>query len=388
MKIFGGKSFKTRQAAQKIGSFGKKWKPGDKLRAFYRIGETPDGDWDLLVGALWGHKADFDALGMKRSFLPTTSELDDDGNVVKKDIIYQTVPVMRLLFDGIKQEKVNKIKNNDGLPDSAKDAAIKKIDKDYENKRPALGGLEYKIFTECVVVPVNEKDEPIWKDASLVSQDLSKKKYRAIYDAINNVKNWVDKENGFVEISYVFGNDEDKKVAGDITPLGVSAQEAISFCAPEEPEDSPKYINAQKALNYCKDLPDDSDTIIKRNANSKPISPAEFKEAITTYAALNATDALDALAGDEKAIENMEKAVDAIRLYHISVHIPKIVEKLEQFETDTSHKEQSDAPNIDELQGSSFSKEEIEEIKENASESEDFEASSLSSTPVGNITEA
>lgn len=390
MKIGGRKLFKTRQSAKKLTGFNSKWKPGDKLRVLYpcfRDEET--GELDLLCGAVWGYPWDVKATSLKRIFVPTLSEIDEYGDPVTKDIIAQAVPMLRLVFDGQKQEAVNKIKANSRMAESARATAIDQINKDFEKKNPLARGLEYKIFTECYVIPMSPDDKPDWKNAGLVSQDLSNERYNNIVAAMNSSANYHDEKTDFFEISYAFKSDNDKADAGKVTPLGCPKDIALS-CLKEE--DTISKENYNRILIGANLLPDDSEVIIKRNSNSKPVPEAEIMRAISDYCATNYT-ALDALDGDDVFMDRLDKQLGAIRLFNVPVTIPSVVAELDKMDeeeakakaeaeakaategNEEADAEVTDAPTIDKLQDDNrYTKEELEEKKANATDGLNDEA--------------
>lgn len=372
-KLGGRELFKQRQAAKRLQSFNKLWKPGDKLRVLYPIIFDEElGEYDLLCGAIWGYPWDCKASSLKRVFIPTTCEVDEYGCVTTKDLIGQAVPLLRLVFDGQKRKAKAEIDANKRMSESARTSAKEQIDKDFEKKQPLARGLEFKVFTECFVIPLTADDKPDWKNATMASQDLSNKRYNAIVDAINNKANYHRDGATWFEISYAFKNDADKTTAGDVTPLGCPKDIAISYA---DETDSVRMEYAKKCEDFARQLPEDSDLIIKRNSNSKPVPDPEIMRAISDYCATNYT-AVDALDGDDVLMDRLEKQLEGLRLFNVPVTIPSIVEKLDALDAEEAKKKkeaeekgESGAPTIDDIQKEiTYSKEEVEQIKENSTD--------------------
>lgn len=168
----------------------------------------------------------------------------------------------------------------------------------------------------------------------------------------------------FIEISYAFKNKESKAEAGNITPLGVEPEYALS-CNPDYKE---------KIYGYVGQLPVDTETIQNRNSSFRPVGETEIKHALSTYAAMN-YKALDALETDEVTVENMKKNIDVFKLFSIPVSIPAIVDALDELNKKEEEAKAeaaiagSGAPTMDSLTGKkAVEKEDIQHAKENVEE--------------------
>ena len=58
----------------------------------------------MAVGAVWGHQvSDIKGLGLKTSFIPSTTEFDADGQPIgQPDITYQFSMIAKVFIDGRK----------------------------------------------------------------------------------------------------------------------------------------------------------------------------------------------------------------------------------------------------------------------------------------------
>lgn len=381
MRLGGGQCFKTRATKQRLQAFNKLWNPGDKLRVIYPIFyNEEEGEYDLLVGALWGYSWDPKVTSLKRIFIPTLAPINENGDPEYKDICAKMVPLAKLLNDGQRRVKEIKIEKHPTMSESSKDAALKKIKIEYEGDSegmnrtayPVIRSLEYKIFTECVVIPVDDNDNPQWKKATIASQDLTQQRYEYIKEAINDKKNYIDPEGKFAEVSYAFKQATTKGLAGDVKPLGLDIKYAFTYIDENEASEAKQLIH-RKTMNLVRRLPDDSDIIIKRNSNSKPVFEADIRQAFTTYCTEN-YDAFDAIES-EADIEIAKKNIEAINLFEIPVSSGPILELIEEYKTEQAEKEEQEAevntgaPTIDEIERhEKFEEGELDDIKKDASE--------------------
>ena len=383
--------FKTKEAKKKLTPFNKVWKPGERFRCIYPIFfDEENQEYDILAGAIWGYNWDVNATSLKRVFIKAIAPIDDNGNPEYKDELAQLVPIARLLYKGQERREIKDIEDNTRMKEAAKITAIEKIkiayngDSEGKNRehQPLIGSLDYKIFTECLMIPVDENDIPDFSKAIVVSQDLSKDKTTAIKAAINDKKCYVDEELSVAEIAWNFVQAQTKGVSSLKTaPVAVEQAQALLFA--DETATEAKKAQKMATVAKVKQIAEDFDSIVRRNMNSRDTNITEVIQAFKDYCTTNykAFEALDS----EEDIELAEKNIANICRYEIPVSAGPIAELMDEYiaEQEAKAKEIAEAgegeategaPTVQELikQEASgiekYTEEELNAIKENASE--------------------
>jgi len=336
MRLSARHAMRTRQESRRLGGFGKQWKSGDTLQVFYPIyWNKEDKTWDLMVAHVWGHSINPKEVSLKRIFAPTLSEIVD-GRPTAPDVLYQFSRIAPLFLQGEYEAEVQKLENKN-LNKSALNAAMKKLEKDYQvedgriRKDPPVGKLRLIISTECVTVPLND-GKPDVENARLVSQDLSDTKIQALYAILGDPKYGPGEPTEedmqpdaikWLEVTYTFGTTNDRKQDGRVSPVGVTKEYRLSRTYPE------LFPRIEQQLNQ---LPTRTETIVKRNSSYHPVEETSVFSALSTYCALK-SDYLDALTEDEM-IERLVKNVEIIDKIQIPIQNAEIRAKLEEARAD------------------------------------------------------
>lgn len=383
-KLGASKLFQTKDANKKLMAFNKQWEPGKKFRVLYPVFWDEEGQrYELMAGAIWGYNWDLKATNLKRVFLKTVAPINENGDPEYKDELAQMVPIARLLYKGQQRKEEREIEENPRMKEAAKITAINKIKVDYNGDdnglnrihQPLIGKLDYKIFTECVMIPMDDNDVPDFSKAILVSQDLSNSRFDEISTAINDKKCYVDKELEIAEVAWNFVAAADKSASGrKTTPAPV--EESIALIACPEGSTEARKLQQVTAMSKARLLPENSDIIIKRNINSKETIVSEVVQAFKEYCTSNykAFEAVD----EEADLDLAERNIEALCKYEVPIASGSIAEMMDAYiakkeEEENNVEEETEgasgAPTLDEIsKKEAYTKEELEEIKKNASE--------------------
>lgn len=347
MKLTASGALKQREDSMKLGGFSKMWKVGDQGIVYYPvIRDEETGRLDLLVAAVWGHPVDMQQLGLKVTFIPTHSEINDRGEPVTPDITYQFSRIARLFTEGEKEERKQRVMAKDwtGQPPAAQAKALQDIEDEYDTKtnmkakKAAVQRLTLLITTECLYVPV-ENDVPQPDKARLVSQSLSNDRIAKLLALLNNsmFKPNYDAGENWLEVSYTFTSSRnDKGEAGRADPQGISSEMKLSRRYPEA-------FNAIQGR--LSGLPKDSSTIERRNYSYREVSEGAIKQALSTFCVVN-QDNLSYLTeeGEEILVKNAS-VVDTLR---IKVQKPELREMIDSAIAEmATENTDSGTPNLD-----------------------------------------
>lgn len=166
-------------------STGKYWSPGDRVLFVFSVYRWVNGKPDIPVAMNFGHSVD---LGddFKRSFLPTTSELDKNNQPIEKDFAYRAAGIMRALLQGEYELKKQKIEKEFENNSSMLKVELDSLEKSFDNRKPAIGGLFPRTYTEVGVakLDVNGRLNGGEVKLSLASMNISPKKLKQLYKCI------------------------------------------------------------------------------------------------------------------------------------------------------------------------------------------------------------
>ncbi|MDR1523247.1 MAG: hypothetical protein LBS29_04785 [Endomicrobium sp.] len=290
MRLTASGAMKQREDSMKLTAFGKMWKVGDQGTVFYPVTQNEEtGKLDLLVAAIWGHQVDMNQLGIKVTFIPTHSVINERGEPLTPDITFQFSRIAKLFLEGEKEQRKAVVSAKDGwdkMPRSAYIQAIETIEHEYDTKnnmkakRPAIGMLSLLITTECLYVPV-ENDVPQPDKARLVTQSLSNDRITKLLTLINSnvyAPN-LDKGENWLEVTYTFTSArQDKGEAGRAEPIGTAPEYRMSSRFPE----------AFDALRgRLLGLPKDSSTIEHRNYSYREVPESQIKQALSSFCVIH-----------------------------------------------------------------------------------------------------
>lgn len=289
--------------------FGKMWNPGDTgivIYPWFKDSET--GNFELLVALRRGHKAQPKELSIKASFIPSLCEFDENDNVVGAgDFTYQFSKIAPCFVAGQKELELSRIREKENINESMRHDLITQVDKKFDKDnvkgvKPVVGGLTYIIATECVYVPMKD-NKPDIENASLVSQALSDTRINQLYALANDPKFAPMPIEGMddmyaLEVQYSFPAG-DKTAAGKAAPLGLAPEYRLEATHPQQ------YAAIH---NIVMTLPQESETIEKRNYSFQKFSENMIRQSLTQYAVMQ-TEYIDALTetSNEEMIERIEK---------------------------------------------------------------------------------
>lgn len=322
MRLSARSAMRTRQDSRKLSGFGSMWKPGDQLQVFYPIFfDEESGLYDLIVAACWGHSVDPKALGLKRVFVPTTSEIVD-GEPKVPDALYQFSRIAPLFVQGELDEKTKSLMEKN-MPEAARKTALKKVEDEFENKEPVVGKLRYVISTECVVVPIDQNGNPDIEKIRLVTQDLSDSKINQLLAILSDFKyRPEDKEANYLEVTYTFGSSGDKKQDGKVPPQGVSAEYKIAHRFPDA------WPSVEQQLGS---LPDNATTVFKRNGNFRAVEESQILTALQTYSVIE-SGSLDSLT-DEDNINRLIRNAAIVSQLQIPVSNEEVIQAVQEYDS-------------------------------------------------------
>lgn len=277
---------KTASKAKKLQNFGKAWQVGDKGIAFYPIYKNEEtGEMELLAAGAWGYRVnDMKALGLKASFIPSLSEIDENGRPVVQDIVSQFSRLAPVFIAGEKESRVRVLESKNWPNQAALKSALEKLDAEYdtanslEAKRAVIGRLSLYISTEVLYVPI-VNDVPQWQNARVYSQTLSNERISKLMAIIDDKQYGVQETDTCVEVQYDFiASDNKKATAGKAAPVGVTDAYKLKNRFPDKAEDLKRLIA---------ELPDSTEVIENHNYSFNRISEADLKRAFTSYALFN-----------------------------------------------------------------------------------------------------
>jgi len=357
MSATGG--IQTRQAAKKVMGIGKMWKSGDTLQVAYPIFFDDFDQPQILIGATWGHSVNPKELGVKKIFWPTHSEIID-GEPTKPDLAHKFARIARLMILGSYSKKRDLIESS-GLGKTEMNKSLRAVDAEFEvdeegriGKQPVLGNLKYIVTTEVLAVPMKDESTPDAAKARVVSQDLSDEKIRALNGLLQTAKYAPKPGDKVFWVQYSYGTEGDKKKDGKVPPLGLTAEEQISYKYPEE---------YKKLLQDIESLPNDSDMLMKRNQAFQKGDEKDLLQAISTYYILHEDDLAGLTAPED--VDRLKKLAGVLKALRLPVKNAVLLEEMakivevpqETISTDAYTKDV--APTIEEF----IAKEEIEAAK-------------------------
>ena len=279
------------------------WKSGDHAVVIYPLAFDAENNTflnDVVAAQVWGYGWSMDELGLNRVFVPTMAPLDEktgDPILSEEPILYKASKLFKLYFEGKKAGEINKYKNKN-LSKATLDKKLAKIEKKYSNMSPVVGNLRLLIATECIYVPM-VNDQPDVDNIKHISQDMSASRAKVVSKIARNKQFYVDMELGYIAVTYDFDTTGDRKQDGKVNPEGITEEYSLHKRFPEIFED--------KIKGFIEDLPHASETIAGRHSSFKPASPAAVKQAIQSYAELEADCLEDLIVEDGDNEEILER---------------------------------------------------------------------------------
>lgn len=337
---------KTKNESRKLSMYSKQWLPGDTLRVFYPI-FWADGRPELAVGAVWGHQvSDIKGLGLKTSFIPSTTGFDKDGQPIgQPDITYQFSLIARVFVDGQKAIEEAAIQKKNFPMEQLRKDALKEIEYKYDTKnnlqavQPIIRRATYAISTEVVSVKIaNGSPDP--QTVAHTSCPLSNDLIDKLYALMDNERFRPNPEDKFFEVEWCYVVDPNKSVSGrKSAPAGLTAEYRMATQFPEA------YKVVQGLMGG---VSQDSETIVRRATRS--VDPNKVRAAVTQYAFMH-SEALDAATDEDVEIlvrnAALMKDLTVMQALTNKEIVQKIDEALAEAEKMAIPASQPELPNVD-----------------------------------------
>jgi hypothetical protein len=306
-------AMKTRDGMRKYKSFGSFWKPGNQATVLYPIYWDDDGKPQLLVSSVFGHQIDMRNFGIKASFIPTHSEINEDGDVVKEDTLLKFSKIVKVYIDGEKQRRIDELQNNpdwDNLPKAAYEQALADIEKDYDPNnlkaiKPAVGRFTMLITTEVIYIPmVNDELVTSQSEAGIATQTLSNSRINKLYSIMRNKRVNLTPNDKYLEVTYNFtGNN--KSEAGKAEPKEVMPEYRMSV----------RYPDAYRELeDLISKLPADSDVIKRHNYSYREVPETDIISAIQVYTLRYSKDLATLPEASQEILEKNAAIIKELRI--------------------------------------------------------------------------
>lgn len=297
-------ALQTKQENKRLVGFGKAWQSGEKLRVFYPLFINPtDGLPDIVINNAYGHSCDVKQLkSLHRVFIPSSAQRDEEGTVIKPDLILRFSRIAKLFLEGEKEQKLAAIAANSRLDKKVRDKQNKEIEDSYEDASPIIGPLRDLTTTECIVVPLNSDGSPNQEKIKFCSQDLSEERLQHMQAILTDPKCFVDTERMMLEVEYTMGSTGKRNQDGRVKPDGLDEKYLLRNTYPEE---------YAKFAGRLDSLPKTWEMIYKRNNSFHPIDPSELLSALSSYCVLNGA-LLDNLKDDEDMVKRLRKNADIL----------------------------------------------------------------------------
>lgn len=287
MQLMSGRAAQKRKnESRKLPMYSKQWLPGDTLHTFYPI-FWEDGKPDLAVGAVWGHQvSDIKGLGLKTSFIPSTTEFDADGQPIgQPDITYQFSMIAKVFIDGRKAIEEENVAKKKFPNESLRKEALKEIEERYDTKnnqkavQPIIKRASYFISTEVVSIKMaNGAPDPntITHSCAPLSNDV----LNALYALMDNPKYAPVEGDKFFEVEWAYVFDADKSTSGRKSkPTGLTPEYKIPAQFPDI------YSRIESIMN---NVSMDSQTIVRRA--TRMVDPAKVRAAVAQYSYMHSED--------------------------------------------------------------------------------------------------
>ncbi len=285
---------RTREESAKLSMYSKQWLPGDTLRVFYPI-FWEDGQPQIAVGAIWGHSvSDIKSLGLKTSFIPSTTQFDENGTPIgQPDVTYQFSQIAPVFVNGQKRIEEDRIMKKQWPTESARKAALKDLEEKFDSKnnmsavRPIISSAKYYISTEVVSMKI-ANDKPITDSIKITSAPLSGKVITQLYTLLDDPKYQPAEGEEFFEVEWKYPMDQKKGESSKAAnPNGLTAE----YRSPVQFPDAYRIVSGTFP-SVCTN----AESIVRRATRS--IDPAKVRAALTQYAIVQ-SEYLDAVIDED-----------------------------------------------------------------------------------------
>lgn len=346
-KMLGGskRAIQTGMARKVKEGWSKYYAAGDNIRSFYPLERDAEtGEYQILTASGIGHSVDPKTLkGIKRVFIPTTMELDENGNVIgEPDEVMHMSKVAALILSGQYQDGVNKINDNPNTTAAVKKTALAALETEYfgkeeegseyktGGKQPVIGRITFKTEVTQFSVKLDENEEIKPATGKMVTQNLSTTKLEELQQALRKlelrekkIKKHIEDNNiqladyndeqlivmgegyKWLEVGYEFPEKGTKQTLGKTTPkyvdpdIGLMAKDSSKFKRYVEPNLAALPKNIEDAYR-----------------NSKDFAEANIAQLKSIFAVYVATEShvINSIV-DPDAIEFAQKNVESVKLF-------------------------------------------------------------------------
>ncbi len=318
MRLGAKAALQKRESNQRLENFNDQWTPGTILRAFYPIfwdDETQSSN--ILVGAIYGYKVnDMKALGLKTIFIPSLTEIDENGEPIgNPDILYRFSKIAPIFINARKAGEIYACNQQNWPDETMHRQALDDIEQRYDTAnnlkaiKPVIGRLEYLITTEVVVVPM-VNDMPQLDKIKAVSQPMNQKKINSLYSILMERRFAVTPDDTFLEVEWSYPSDAQKtRSAINATVSGITPEYRLLA----------KHQDIMPKLKMQFDrVATDSDVIIKRAV--KYMDESRIKQALSIY---SIQKSLDLKYLNEEATERLCNHSDLIKTLGVYNTLPE-----------------------------------------------------------------
>ena len=359
MKLSMNGAMQTKQKNQFVMGFSKSYDPGDTTRVFYPIYWDENGEPRLCVGVRCGHSVnDYKALGLKASFIPTLSPLDEDYQPIDHDIAYRFArTVAPAIWAGQYKAEEAVINSKQWPSDSMKKEALKSLDEKFDTRsnlkavKPVISKYQMLILTEplvCKVVNGKVNIDSASTFVQKISSDLSNKLNILMHDA----KYAPEPGSEYFEVEYVYPAGTDKTTSGKTLPSGLTPEFRMYNNDPEG------FAKIKSRLNS---LTTDAEVIASHFA--KPIEESRIVQALTNFTFMN-SQYIDNLSADSEEFERLTKEPDMVEELRLvnCISNDALTRALDEALHGGDRPMKNDAKGILESMGSSDSKPVLEDL--------------------------
>ena len=307
MRLSMNGAMQTKQKNQYVTNFSKSYEPGDTTRVFYPIYWDDDGEPQLSVGVRCGHSVnDYNALGLKTSFITSLCPLDEDYNPISYDVAYKFAKtVAPAIWAGQYKAEEDQINSKPWPSEAMKKEALKTLDAKYDTRnnmkavKPIISKYQMIILIEplvCKVINGRVNVDTAKNYVQKISSDLSNKLNILLHDP----KYAPEPGSNYFEVEYVYAAGVDKTTSGRTLPSGLTAEFRIHNNDPEAFNKIKQQIN---------NLTTDAEVIASHFA--KPVEESRILQAFTNFAYMN-SQYLDKLSASSEEIERITKEPEVI----------------------------------------------------------------------------
>lgn len=250
------------------------WQPGDKVVYIFPVNPelgVPDG---IPFAHKYGHTVDLgDAF--KRSFIPTTSEIDETTKVpVEPDFAFKVAGLMRAILKGEDEQKRARIMRD--YPDEVtRKIELENHEKAMKNRYPAVGTLTVKAYTEVAIAKLDVNGRLVNNEVRFDygSLTVSKKKLNQLISAAQKSGAYNPGDNYFYIVMNTIPGDKKQSGQVDWNPI-TEPEKRLENLHPDFKQKITELMESRKPTE---------ESIAAKIYDFRPYDLAEFKTAVANY---------------------------------------------------------------------------------------------------------